>query len=74
MLAGQAFAQRPHPTQRSLSTFAKHPPAMLIAVMGQTFTQVPQATHKLISTSAVFLSFILTRFWGFEDILQKKNC
>jgi hypothetical protein len=57
-LAGQTMAHFPHPTHRISSTSAITPLKIEIALVGQTFTQVPQATH-CFDIQAIRFAFII---------------
>lgn len=46
MLAGHSLAHFPHPMHRALLTSAQMPFGTVIALLGQTLTQHPQATHS----------------------------
>ena len=62
MLAGHSFAHFPHPTHNSLSMTAWMPWGMVIAFLGQTFIQHPQATHSRILTDAFLFAMVTTPF------------
>jgi phosphoglycerol transferase MdoB-like AlkP superfamily enzyme len=57
-LAGHSLAHRPHPTHKSLFISAKTPFGTVIALLGQTFMQHPQATHSFVLTTAFLLAMI----------------
>ncbi len=58
MLAGHSFAHLPHPTHSPGSILAYMPVGMVIAFLGHTLMQHPQATQAWTLTTAFFLIMI----------------
>lgn len=68
-LAGHSFAHFPQPTHLVISTSAMIPFIILIAPIGQTLMQQPQATQSDCSTKAfrfLFIVFIIVPFLFFQ--------